>query len=152
MEKFKVVITYFGFSILYLTSYGNGQNICLECEILEKCRVNDTFMFSNKNDFLKIDWKEPGEITDPRIDACLSPGMKIKGKLTDVLCSGSVDRKCHVIRPKYKYADPIKLCAACGYICGCRVNLMDALDVGKRVIVNFVLILSCLLAFFIMAI
>lgn len=62
----------------------NGQHTCVKCGILENCRVNDTFMWSNKYDSLKIDWKEPGEYTDPRIDACLNPGMKIKGNFASI--------------------------------------------------------------------
>ncbi|KRG03986.1 uncharacterized protein LOC26528257 [Drosophila mojavensis] len=154
MEKFKILIIYLGFSfsIPYLTSCVNGQNICLTCENLESCTVNETFVSNHEDDDNKIVLRGPQDESDPKIDNCMIPNYTIKGQLTDLVCSTSHDNKCHAIRPENKKAPTSQLCAECGFICGCTGNLLESLGVGKGVVVNFILILSCLLAFFILTI
>lgn len=62
----------------------NGQNICLTCENLESCTVNETFVSNHEDDDNKIVLREPQDESDPKIDNCMIPNYTIKGNVPSI--------------------------------------------------------------------
>ncbi|KRG02917.1 uncharacterized protein Dmoj_GI27053 [Drosophila mojavensis] len=140
MQVFTIVIIFFGCSFLYLSSHAKSRysNICADCPMLENCTVNETFIDSmEKHDRRKIVHTNNEGDPAPELEKCLNPGFTISGELSDIVCSGSSDGKCHpIFRPSE--VDNITVCETCKVLCGCS----GAFTIAKGLLDNYFIFIT----------